>query len=371
MSVRATARSCTDSPRCTGPHGTQEFGGQVVRAARMHLRPPPSSGAGPPGDAPGPRPCGASAAGSGAGLRGTHGANPGRARWRGLLGNGGSPMAGAAPGSGGEHRQHAGGQPYGWWRAISPPAKADQRHIAQRAAHDLQLGAGPAKSAGHHGRHSSHRWRRRCAVPDGALPAAPRLAASAAATGSGISSAPAPRGFRRRCASGRPGRLRARWQNASRTPGSARLGDGHARRPRSSPMMWRTRVSAPKLPVRGPSLRPGRPGASALTSVARTTAARRCRRGETPRSLQQHVQRRLAVEREHQVAVGRGHFAHRRHRQAALRDARHQRHALRRRPRRQAAAEHAAGAPWPRMLPLPPTANCSTSDRLEARPPNR
>ena len=60
---------------------------------------------------------------------------------------------------------------------------------------------------------------------------------------------------------------------------------------------------------------------------------------------QQHVECGLAVELQQHVAVHRGDGVHRRHRQAALGDARYQLHVRGECHARQAAAEHAAGSP--------------------------
>ena len=58
---------------------------------------------------------------------------------------------------------------------------------------------------------------------------------------------------------------------------------------------------------------------------------------------QQHLQRRFTIQLQRHVAIGLGDGVHRCHRQAALRNTRHQRHPFAKRHTRQTAAKHPTG----------------------------
>ncbi len=133
--------------------------------------------------------------------------------------------------------------------------------------------------------------------------------------------------------------------------------------------MWRTGTSAPRSPVRRmPSL----PASTRPTRVARTASiACSGASSDTSQVGQQHVERGLAIERQQQVAVGLGDLAFARDRLAALGHASTSRTPSPNTTPDRPPENTPPTAPWPRMLPLPPIANCSEPTRPEDRPPNR
>ena len=121
-----------------------------------------------------------------------------------------------------------------------------------------------------------------------------------------------------------------------RAPGPGRPGGARACRRRTS-------RRAPSSGARSRSLRPDQRGAQLGQRRARLV-----QRGA--QVAQQAAQRRLAVERQRRVVLGRGDAARRPDRLAALRDARHQRHVLREGHARQRRPANTPSATWQRAV---------------------
>jgi hypothetical protein len=163
-----------------------------------------------------------------------------------------------------------------------------------------------------------------------------------------------------------------RRQKVSRMPASAVSAIAMPRRVGSRPMMWRTSTSAPRSPVRRtPSL----PASARPTSVLRTASMASCgRSSETCRSASStssagspsSLSRRLPSA----SVISRSRTPERSGWQPwVTRD-------TTRTPSPNTTPDRPPentppAAPCPRMLPLPPTANCSAPPRPDESPPKR
>ena len=164
-----------------------------------------------------------------------------------------------------------------------------------------------------------------------------------------------------------------RWQNASCMPGSICSAMATPWRAGSSPMMWRTTTSLPKLPVRRTaSLPTPSDGCISPASVARTTAsASRGWSSDTFRSRSSTSSAGSpsscsATLPSASVTVCTGATGRQ---PCVTRDtsATPSPNATPDKP----PLNTPLAAPWPLMLPLPPTANCTVWLRPDDRPPNR
>jgi hypothetical protein len=161
----------------------------------------------------------------------------------------------------------------------------------------------------------------------------------------------------------------SRWQNAMRMPGVTCCAMATPRRAGSSPMMWRTVTSAPKLPVRPTA---SLPGSVRPTSVARSRAIASCGcSSEMPRSRSStssagSPSSSVSTWPSQAVMMRCGATGWQPCVTRETRDTSSPKATPDRPPRNTPPA-----APWPLMLPLPPTANCTASLRLATSPPNR